>query len=128
VLLGGIVAGAMINAAECCIHGLLLDPQWTAAFAALGKTPTGWATFIPSNFLVGIIGVWIYAKFRPNYGPGSLTALRSAVSIWAVFWVIPMIGLQPMHLFPHSLIFTAIGVGLLDSVPAVLLGAWVYRP
>jgi hypothetical protein len=49
VLLGGIMAGAIINAAEYLIHGLLLGPQWTAAFAALGKTPTGWATFIPSN-------------------------------------------------------------------------------
>ena len=69
-------------------NGVLLDPEWTAAFAALGKTPTGWTTFIPSNFLVGVIGIWIYAKFRPNYGPGPRTALRSALSIWAVFWAI----------------------------------------
>ena len=122
------MAGAVINAAEFLIHGLLLDPQWTAAFAALGKRPAGWATFIPYNFLVGIIGIWIYAKLRPNYGPGPLTALRSAVSIWAVFWAIPMLGLQPMRLFPDSLIFTTIAVGLVDTVPAVLFGAWIYRP
>ena len=128
VLLGGILAGAFISAAEYLIHGLLLDPQWTAAFAALGKTPTGWATFIPSCFLIGIIGVWIYARFRPSYGPGPLTALRGAVLIWAVFWAIPMMALQPMHLFPNSLIFTTIVAGLMNSVPAVLLGAWVYRP
>lgn len=130
VLLGGIVAGAFISTAEYLIHGLLLQPQWTAAFAALGKSPTGWAwaTFIPSNFLVGIIGIWIYAKFRPNYGPGPLTALRSAISIWAVFWAIPMMALQPMRLFPNSLIFTTIVLGLFDSVPAVLLGAWIYHP
>lgn len=128
VLFGGIIAGAFINAVEYLTHGLLLAPQWTAAFAALGKTPTGWATFIPSNFLVGIFGIWIYAKFRPNYGPGPLTALRSAMLIWAVFWAIPMMGLQPMHLFPNWLILATIAVGLLDSVPAVLLGAWIYRP
>jgi hypothetical protein len=128
VLLGGIMAGALINTAEYLVHGALLGPQWKAAFAALGKTPTGWATFIPSSFLIGIIGIWIYAKFRPNYGPGPLTALRSAVLIWAVFWAIPMMALQPMHLFPNSLIFTTIVVGVIDSVPAVLLGAWMYRP
>jgi hypothetical protein len=66
VLLGAIMAGALINTSEYLVHGLLLDPQWKAAFAALGKTPTGWATFIPSNFLIGNIGIWIYAKFRPN--------------------------------------------------------------
>jgi len=106
------MAGALINTAEYLVHGALLGPQWKAAFAALGKTPTGWATFIPSSFLIGVIGIWIYAKFRPNYGPGPLTALRSAVLIWAVFWAIPMMALQPMHLFPNSLIFTTIVVGV----------------
>ena len=128
VMLGGFVAGLLINAVEYLIHGVFLDPQWTAAFAALGKSPTGWTTFIPSNFLVGIIGVWIYTRFRPKYGPGPKTALRSALSIWIVFWVIPMMGLQPMNLFPNVLLFTTIGVGLLDSILAVLLGAWIYRP
>jgi hypothetical protein len=128
LILAGVVAGLLINAVEYLVHGVLLNPQWTAAFAALGKTPTGWTTFIPSNFLVGIIGIWVYTKFRPNYGPGPKTALRSALSIWIVFWVIPMMALQPMDLFPNMLVFTTIVVGLLDSIPAILLGAWIYRP
>ena len=127
-MLGGLIAGSLINVAEYFIHGVLLDKQWTAAFAALGKTPTGWTIFIPSNFLIGIIGVWVYTKLRPNYGPGPKTALRSALSIWIVFWVIPEMALQPMHLFPNVLLFTTIAVGLLDSIPAILLGAWIYRP
>jgi hypothetical protein len=127
-MLGGFAAGLLINAIEYFVHGVLLDPQWTAAFAALGKTPQGWTTFIPSNFLVGVVGVWIYTKFRPNYGPGPWTALRSALSIWIVFWAIPMMALQPMNIFPNVLVFTTIAVGLLDSIPAVLLGAWIYRP
>jgi hypothetical protein len=128
LILAGVVAGLLINAVEYLVHGVLLNPQWTGAFAALGKTPTGWTAFIPSNFLVGIIGIWVYTKFRPNYGPGPKTALRSALSIWIVFWVIPMMALQPMDLFPNMLVFTTIVVGLLDSIPAILLGAWIYRP
>jgi hypothetical protein len=128
LILGGLAAGLLINAVEYVIHGMLLDPQWRAAFAALGKTPKGWATFIPSNFLVGIVGVWVYTRFRPHYGPGPKTAIRSALSIWIVFWVIPTMALQPMDLFPNLLMFTTIAVGLLDSIPAVLLGAWIYRP
>ena|ERR1019366_4319732 len=31
------------------------DDAWTAAFRALGKSPTGWTTFLPANFLVGIL-------------------------------------------------------------------------
>jgi hypothetical protein len=127
LILGGLAAGLVINAVEYLVHGVLLDPQWTAAFAALGKVPKGWATFIPSNFVVGIVGIWIYAKFLPHYGPGPKTALRSAGSIWLVFWVIPMMALQPLGIFPNVLLFATIAAGLLDSIPAVLLGAWIYR-
>ena len=42
-------------------------------------------------------------------------------------WAIPEMALQPLNLFPASLLFTVIAVGLLDSIPAVLLGAWIYR-
>jgi hypothetical protein len=127
LILGGLAAGLLINAVEYIVHGVLLDPQWTAAFAALGKTPKGWTTFIPSNFVVGIIGIWIYAKFLPNYGRGYKIALRSAMSIWMVFWVIPMMAFQPLAIFPNVLLFDTIAVVLLDSILAVLLGAWIYR-
>lgn len=56
VLFGGIPAGLIINAIELLFHRVLLDKQWTAAFAALGKKPTGWTTFIPSNLLLGVLG------------------------------------------------------------------------
>lgn len=127
LILGGLTAGLLINAVEYLVHGVLLDPQWTAAFAALGKAPKGWTSIIPSNFVVGIIGIWVYTKFVPNYGPGPKTALRSALSIWMVFWVIPMIALQPLDIFPNVLLLITIVVGLLDSILAVLLGAWIYR-
>jgi hypothetical protein len=125
---GGLAAGLVINVIEYFVHGMFLDAQWTAAFAALGKTPTGWTTFIPANFLVGIIGIWVYARMRPSYGPGPKTGVRAALAVWAVFWVIPEAALQPLNLFPNSLLFTVIVVGLLDSIPAILLGAWIYRP
>jgi len=127
LLPAGLAAGCVINAFEYGVHRLLLDPQWTAAFAALGKTPTGWSTFIPSNFLVGIIGMWIYTRLAPRYGFGAKTAVRAAAAIWVVFWAIPLMAMQPMDLFPNSLIFTAIALGILDSIPAMLAGAWLYR-
>ena len=127
LFLGGLAAGLVINAMEYLVHGMFLDAQWTAAFAALGKTPTGWTTFIPANFLVGIIAIWVYTRLRPSYGPGPKTALRAALAVWVVFWVIPEAALQPLNLFPNSLLLTVIAVGLLDSIPAILLGAWIYR-
>jgi hypothetical protein len=127
LLFGGVAAGLVINTIEYLVHGIFLDAQWTAAFAALGKTPTGWTTFIPANFLVGVISIWVYRRMSPNYGFGPKTAVRAALAVWVVFWVIPEMALQPLKLFPTSLLFTVIAVGLLDSIPAVLLGAWIYR-
>jgi hypothetical protein len=124
---GGLIAGCVINACEYGVHRLLLDAQWTAAFAALSKTPTGWTTFIPSNFLVGTVGIWVYGRMLPHYGSGWKTAFRAALLIWIVFWAIPMMGLQPLNLFPDQLLFTAIAAGFLDCIPAILLGACVYE-
>ena len=123
---GGCVAGGVINVFEYGVHRLILDRQWTAAFAALGKKPAGWSTFIPGNFLVGILGIWLYTRLVPHYGPGATTALRVAAAIWIVFWAIPLLAMQPLDLFPNQLLFTAIALGV-DCVPAILLGAWVYQ-
>jgi hypothetical protein len=125
VILSGLAAGLVINAFEYGGHRVLLDDAWTAAFRALGKIPTGWTTYIPANFLVGILLVWFFARLRPRYGGGSLTALRSAAAIWLVFWVIPMMNLMPMNLFPARLPVIVIALGLVDVTLAALLGAWL---
>ena len=127
IISGGILAGLVVNAFEFGGHRIYFDNAWTAAFRALGKTPTGWSTFIPANFLVGILLVWLYARLRPAYGSGPKTALRSGMAIWVVFWVIPLMAIMPMELFPTRLLAMAIGLGLVDANLAVLLGAWLYR-
>ena len=127
VVWSGLAAGLIVNAFEYGGHRVYLDDAWTAAFRALGKSPTGWSTFIPANFLVGILMVWLYARLRPRYGGGPKTALRSGLAVWVVFWVIPLMAIAPMDLFPNSLLATAIGLGLVDASLAVLLGAWLYQ-
>ncbi len=127
VIVGGLAAGAIVNAFEYAGHRILLGDAWTAAFAALGKIPKGWSTFIPSNFAVGILMVWLYAQLRRRYGGGSKTALRSGLAIWVVFWVIPMLAIMPLDLFPNSLLAIVIALGLVDANLAVLLGAWLYK-
>jgi hypothetical protein len=127
VIVGGLLAGVVINAGELALHRVMLDERWTAAFAALGKHPTGWATFIPANFLVGFFIVWLYARLRPRYGPGPRTALRAGMVMWTVFWVIPILALVPLELFPNQLLFLVIAGGVINANLAALLGASVYR-
>jgi hypothetical protein len=127
VIVSGLAAGAIVNAFEYGGHRVVLDDAWTAAFRALGKTPAGWSTFIPANFFVGILLVWLYARLRPRYGGGPKTALRSGLAVWAVFWVIPMMAIMPMDLFPNGLLAIVIGLGLVDVNLAALVGAWLYK-
>jgi hypothetical protein len=50
---------------------VLLDKHWTTAFAALGKKPTGWTTFIPSNFVVGSFAVALFCRRSTLIGLGT---------------------------------------------------------
>jgi hypothetical protein len=127
VVFGGIASGLVINAIELLFHRVLLDKQWTAAFAALGKKPTGWTTFIPSNFLVGIFAVALYVWLRPRYSPTWNSAALAGIAIWLVFWVIPTVALMPLNLFPNRLLFAIIGIGVVDILLAVPVGVWLYK-
>jgi hypothetical protein len=122
-----LVAGLIVNAFEYGGHRVYLDKAWTAAFRALGKRPAGWSTFIPANFLVGILMVWLYARLRPRYGGGPKAALGAGLAIWAVFWLIPLMAIAPMDLFPNSLLAGAIGLGLVDANLAVLVASALAR-
>ena len=126
IVSSGLAAGGLVNLCEWGAHAVWLDSAWREAFAALGKTPTGWSTFIPSNFLLGIFAVWGYRWFSGVYGPGLWTAVRTALIVWIVFWVIPTAAMQPLALFPNRLLTWTVLVGLFDSVLAMLLGAWLY--
>ena len=127
VILGGIAAGLVINAIELLFHRVLLDQQWTVAFAALGKKPTGWTTFIPSNFLLGSFAVALYAWLRPRYSPTRKPAALAGSAIWLVFWVIPTMALMPLNLFPDRLLLAIMGIGVLDLLLAVPVGIWLYE-
>ena len=127
MIVGGLLAGVVINAGELTLHRVILQERWTAAFAALGKHPTGWAQFIPANFLVGFLTVWLYSQLRPRYNPGPTTALRAGFAIWIVFWVIPTLALVPLELFPNQLLFLIIAGGVINAHLAAVLGAWLYR-
>jgi hypothetical protein len=127
VIVGGLLAGTVINAGELVLHRVMLQERWTAAFVALGKRPTGWSTFIPANFMVGCFTVWLYARLGPRYGPGPRTALRAGFAMWVIFWLIPTLALVPLELFPNQLLFLIIAGGVINANLAALLGAWVYK-
>jgi hypothetical protein len=80
VILGGIVAGLIINLFEFILNGVILAEDMNAAISALGRHLGGpeLLMFTTWAFLVGIFAVWLYAAIRPRYGAGPKTALAAA--------------------------------------------------
>jgi hypothetical protein len=126
--LATVVYGAVINGCEWLFHGVLLDSAWTKAFAALGKTPTGWSIFIPSNFILAFVSVVIYDRVRRIGKPLRSAVAVTALAVWLIFWVIPTMAMLPLNLFPPALLWSVIGLGMIDCSLAILLLAALYRP
>lgn len=116
----GLLAGTIINIVEWVAHRVWLDAQWNAAFAALGKNPAFWGTFVVANFGVGFVAVWSYRWLSGVTRGGRNTEIKILAATWIIFWVIPIMGMQPFDLFPNYLLTMVIVVGIADVFLGVL--------
>ena len=131
VILGGLLAGVIINVSEFLINGLVLRQDWADVMTKLGKSPdlsaTMLVTFNLVGFITGILMVWLYAAIRSRYGAGPKTALLAALMVWVIGYAFPTIGEAGMGLLPTQLLATASGLGLVEVILAALAGASVYK-
>jgi len=131
VILGGLLAGVVVNVFEMLCGGVILKSQWDAAMNAIGVTmpQTGMANaiWIISGFVVGIWMVWLYAAIRPRYGAGAKTALCAGFAAWILGYLLWAVSLGNMALMPTSLLLPATALGLVEALVAALAGAWVYK-
>lgn len=131
VILGGLVAGLVINMFEFAVNALWLAKEWEAAMRALGKAPTQTSAqivvFLAWGFVMGMLAVWLYAAIRPRFGPGPKTAMVAAIAVWISGYVLSMIPPAVMELFPMNLMAAGVGIGLVEVVAATQIGAYLYR-
>ena len=130
VILGGLLAGVVINVVESITNGVILKDTWAQAMQSLGKpapfSPGAIVIFNISGFLLGIAAVWIYAAIRPRYGAGPNTAIRAGLAAWALAVFISNLSMYPMGLFPTRVLMIVTIVALIEIVVATVVGAWVY--
>jgi hypothetical protein len=89
IVLGGLLAGLVMNVIEAVTNTVLLGKQWSAETARLGidmakvgaSSAVGW---IVTDFLTGILLLWLYASIRPRFGAGPGTALLAAFAMWLI--------------------------------------------
>ncbi len=130
VILGGLVAGLVINIGESILNIPILGAESDAAMQALGVDPVGGsdvAVFIVMGFLLGLLAVWLYAAMRPRFGPGPKTAVIAGLVVFVLGVVFPSIGYGMLGLFPARLLVIANVWDLFEIPIASVAGAWLYK-
>src|SRR5262252_1570831 len=131
VILGGLLAGVVINVVEYVTNGIVLRQAWGQAMQTLGKpadlSASAVVIFNIWGFLLGIAAVWIYAAIRPRYGAGPRTAVRAGLVAWVLAVFLANLGNYALGLFPTRLLVITTVVALAEIVAGTLAGAWLYK-
>ena len=130
VILGGIVAGIIIDIFEYVLNGIVLANDWTDIVAAHNLPTMGMHEIIAFNIIgliIGIAAVWTYAAIRPRFGAGPKTAVYAALLTWVVGYVLADATPEIIGLFSMSMFLMLVGVGLVEIVVATVAGAYFYN-
>lgn len=130
VMLGGLLAGLVINVGEFVLNMPILGSLWNEAMKALNRPPMDAELpifFILLCFALGLLTVYIYAAIRPRYGAGPLTAICAGLIVWALASLYASAAMLPMHLFPRRLLLYACVWEFFEFPIAAIVGCWIYR-
>ena len=129
VILGGIIAGTIINISEWVLHDVVMREEFRSHFGSLGRTnPEDVASVVWWNvwgYILGFTAVWLYAAIRPRYGPGVATALRAGFAAWILSCVLMTITMANLRLFPFMPM--AFLWSLFGDLIGTVAGAAVYK-
>ena len=105
VIVGGLIAGLVINISEFVLNTFVIAADMEAAMSAMKLPPIGTTIilcFVMLAFLLGIATVWLYAAIRPRFGPGMTTAIYGALAVFFLAYVYPTGFMMVMHVFPRK--------------------------
>jgi hypothetical protein len=103
VILGGLLAGLIINIGEFVLNDPILGKDWAAVMKSIGKDPVGGssvAIFVVFGFVLGLLMVWLYAAIRPRFGAGAKTAVCAGLVVWALAYLYGAAGQMAIGILP----------------------------
>ncbi len=140
VLLGGLLAGVVINTFEFVLHYFVIDEAWRSAWTAAQAAQPTEGESAPAlmtgaqiavlnlwGFLVGLVSVWLYVAIRPRHGSGPKTALYAGTVVWALTLLLAAIKPDVGAGLSTMAIFSSVVVGFAEINLGTLLGAGQYR-
>ena len=130
VLLGGLVAGVVVNAGDFVINSYLLADDMAQLSQRLGLNQAdvegSQITWIVVDFIYGTLLVFTYAAVRPRFGPGPWTAMAAGLVLYLAITVV-LFGFMSMGMFVPDAFFRSTGLQLVVTLAASLAGGMVYK-
>ena len=129
VLLGGLLAGLVLNVGEFLLNDVVLGKQMREFFARYGIPEPGGSFLMAAvtlTFAIGIVLVFLYALIRPRLGPGVKTAIIAGLILWFGIYVYTGVVNGLLFGVPINAMLIALIWGLLEYLVAAIAGAWVY--
>ena len=131
VILGGLVAGLIINVGEFVLNNVVMADAAQQALAARNLTmpedPMTMGIFIVYGFVLGIALIFVYAAIRPRFGAGAKTAVYAGLIVWFTNGFLVSIIMANLGMFPVGLLTVGALVGLVETCVAAVAGAALYQ-
>jgi hypothetical protein len=131
VILGGLVAGIVVDILGYLVDGMLLASRWSVEMKLLGHADFSSGQIVGFNILGligGIVMIWLYAAIRPRYGAGIKTAICAGLAFWLIGVLLPNASFMGVAgLFTrHLTLYTTLG-GIVENVVGAIAGAALYK-
>jgi hypothetical protein len=131
VILGGLVAGVVINIFEYVMNGVVFQKQWAEVMTGLGKSGDLSVKQIVAlnawGFAAGLLTVWLYAAIRPRFGAGPGTAICAGMVVWTLAFgmatAIPVF----LKIYRLDMSLIVVGVNIVEMMIAGLVGGYLYK-
>lgn len=130
VILGGLVAGVVLNIGEFLLNDVVLGAQMKEFFGRFGLPEPGNRFLVVAvllTFILGIVIVWMYAAMRPRLGPGPKTAICAGLLAWfGTYFYSGVINGMVLQI-PTNVLLIALVWGAVQYAVAAIAGAWLYK-
>jgi hypothetical protein len=130
LLLGGLVAGVVVNAGDFVINSYLLADDMVQLSQRLGLNQAdvegSQVTWIVVDLIYGMLLVFSYAAIRPRFGPGPATAIVAGLVLYLAITVV-LFGFMSMGMFVQDAFLRSAGLQLVVTLAASLAGGMVYK-
>lgn len=129
-ILGGLVAGVVLNAGETLLNAVILKNQMTD-YLTEHKFPqvtgSGIGIAMAMTFVLGVVMIVGYAAIRSRFGAGPKTAVIAALFAWFGAVVYPNVIGAGFGFIPTNVLLLLLGWEIVEYIIAAIVGAWLYK-